>query len=460
MKRIIALLMVMLALTSFVMAGGSSESKKASADSGKTVVNIWTNDRHDAEYFNTKVAEFNQSHSDIEIKITTVVEDYPNMLVMGYSSGNAPDLFYMNAGGTGFDIQPFVNSGMLVPYPDSVLDDPEFSRVVEPRTHVYEGYNAVDGVQYTAFSVQRSGTRMIYNMDLLAKAGITELPTTLEELVDDAKAVTAVGKGNFYGIATCSSAQFERWLEGICNKSGAYHYDYVNGRFDFSSFAEPLKLAQRFFTDGSMFPGSNTQGVDAMRAQFANGTFAIWGNASQEAGVFTDQFPITDFEWAVGELPSMDGTVKGAVIAKPQKGLFMFSSSKNQDAAWEVVKYLNSEEFVKGYVEKGYALPLTEYMAGVVDMSKIGRLADFALVPYESMHPAVPSVTVAGDPYAVALWNVVVNGGDVDKVIAQLNTSYNEALDRDVKLGKVRRLVIKDFDPVHPGEGTIEYLDK
>ncbi len=461
MRKIISIMMIMLVLVGAVYAGGSSDKSASSqSQSGKTVVNIWTNDRHDAEYLNEKIAEFNASNQDIEIKMTTVVEDYPNMLVMSYTSGNAPDLFYMNARGTGFDLKTFVDAGMLVPYPDSLLNDPDFEKVTDASKHIVEGINAINGVPYAIFSVLRSGTRMIYNMDLLEQAGITELPATLQELVDTAAAVTAAGNGNFYGIATCSSAQFERWLEGICNKSGIYHYDYKNGRFDFSGYAEPIKLAQKFFSDGSMFPGSNTQGVDAMRAQFANGTFAIWGNASQEAGVFTDQFPITEFEWAVGELPSMDGNAYGTVDSRPQKGLHMFSSCKNQDAAWEVVKYLNSEDFVKGYVEHGYALPLSEYMASVVDMSKIGRLADFASVSYEGLYPAVPSVSVAGDPYAVALWNVVVSGGDVDKVIADLNKSYNEALDRDVKIGKVKRLVIKDFNPLDPTAGTAEYLDK
>ena len=461
MRKIISIMMIMLVLVGAVYAGGSSDKSASSqSQSGKTVVNIWTNDRHDAEYLNEKIAEFNASNQDIEIKMTTVVEDYPNMLVMSYTSGNAPDLFYMNARGTGFDLKTFVDAGMLVPYPDSLLNDPDFEKVTDASKHIVEGINAINGVPYAIFSVLRSGTRMIYNMDLLEQAGITELPATLQELVDTAAAVTAAGNGNFYGIATCSSAQFERWLEGICNKSGIYHYDYKNGRFDFSGYAEPIKLAQKFFSDGSMFPGSNTQGVDAMRAQFANGTFAIWGNASQEAGVFTDQFPITEFEWAVGELPSMDGNAYGTVDSRPQKGLHMFSSCKNQDAAWEVVKYLNSEDFVKGYVEHGYALPLSEYMASVVDMSKIGRLADFASVSYEGLYPAVPSVSVAGDPYAVALWNVVVSGGDVDKIIADLNKSYNEALDRDVKIGKVKRLVIKDFNPLDPTAGTAEYLDK
>lgn len=459
MKKLFSCLLVLLVLTCSVFASGAKESA-VSSPIEKKVIEIWTNDRHDLTYLDAKVAEFNSTHSDIEIKMTTIVEDYPNMLVMSFASGNSPDLFYMNARGTGFDLKTFVEAKMLVPLSDSILKDADIEKVTDASKHIVEGVNAINGVPYSVFPVLRSGTRMIYNVDLLKKAGITELPKTLDELVAAADAVTKIGNGNFYGVSTCASAQFERWLEGCINKSGIYHYDYKNGAFDFSSFAEPIKIAQKFFKNGSMFPGSNTQGVDAMRAQFANGTFAIWGNASQEAGVFTKQFPIDSFEWAVGELPSLDGTVKGTVDARPQKGLFMFSTSKNQEAATEVIKYLNSEEFVKGYVESGFALPISTYMNKTVDMSKIGRLADFAPISYEGLYPSVPAITVSGDNYAVSIWNCIVSGSDVDKVITDLNKRYNEALDRDVKLGKVKRLVIKDYDSLNPNAGTIEYLTK
>ena len=179
MRKIISIMMIMLVLVGAVYAGGSSDKSASSqSQSGKTVVNIWTNDRHDAEYLNEKIAEFNASNQDIEIKMTTVVEDYPNMLVMSYTSGNAPDLFYMNARGTGFDLKTFVDAGMLVPYPDSLLNDPDFEKVTDASKHIVEGINAINGVPYAIFSVLRSGTRMIYNMDLLEQAGITELPAT------------------------------------------------------------------------------------------------------------------------------------------------------------------------------------------------------------------------------------------------------------------------------------------
>ena len=51
--------------------------------------------------------------------------------------------------------------------------------------------------------------------------------------------------------------------------------------------------------------------------------------------------------------------------------------------------------------------------------------------------------------------------GDIsaDDAIADLNKRYNDALENDIKLGKIKRVVIKDFDPLHPGEGTIEYTE-
>ena len=151
MRKIISIMMIMLVLVGAVYAGGSSDKSASSqSQSGKTVVNIWTNDRHDAEYLNEKIAEFNASNQDIEIKMTTVVEDYPNMLVMSYTSGNAPDLFYMNARGTGFDLKTFVDAGMLVPYPDSLLNDPDFEKVTDASKHIVEGINAINGVTVSA----------------------------------------------------------------------------------------------------------------------------------------------------------------------------------------------------------------------------------------------------------------------------------------------------------------------
>ena len=49
---------------------------------------------------------------------------------------------------------------------------------------------------------------------------------------------------------------------------------------------------------------------------------------------------------------------------------------------------------------------------------------------------------------------------DVDDAIEVLNTRYNEAYDADIESGSFMRLVIEDYDPLHPSDGTATYLDK
>ena len=197
-----------------------------------------------------------------------------------------------------------------------------------------------------------------------------------------------------------------------------------------------------------------------MRALFANGEFALWGNASQEAGVFTSQLPITDFEWGVAPVPSLDGEIKGALQTTPSKGYAIMSSTKNPDAAWKVIEFFQSEEVEKGYLENGFCLPISSYMDSVIDKTKIGRLADFSLLEYESVYPTVPTINLTGDNYRTVLWNAIMGFVDIDEAINDLNTRYNAAYEADIASGTLQRLVIADYDPLHPAAGTATYLDK
>lgn len=303
------------------------------------------------------------------------------------------------------------------------------------------------------------GTRIEYNKELVEKAGYTEFPQTLDEVIELADKITKDGGGTYYGVGFTQSVPLNRWLEATAETSGIYRYDFTTGTFNFDGYKPLIEKANKFFTNGSVFPGSTSQGVDAMRAQFAEGTFGIWGNASQEAGVFTSQFPIDKFEWGVAEVPTLDGTRRGAETIQPQKGYMMFSSSKNKDKAWEVIKFFSSEDFLKGYLEAGLYLPISNYMDGLIDKSKTGRLADFQLTDYESVYPAVPAISLEGDDYGTVLWRAIMGDISADEAIADLNKRYNDALENDIKLGKIKRVVIKDFDPMRPNEGTIEYTD-
>ena len=444
-KRISLLVAVVMALVVVLAAF------PALAD--KTVITYWSNDRHDETYMTAKIAEFNAAHDDIEINMVIMTDDFENSILLAIDGGTAPDLI-----GQSVTLKNMVDYNAVVDLTPYITADEEYQKVTNALNLKFEGLNAIGDAIYWVPSGQRSGVRIEYNKALLAASGFEGIPATLAEYIPMAQKITEDGKANnpvTYGIGFTSSSPFERQLEMMAQVSGVFYYDYVNGKFDFSGYKPFLEAGRQLVAVA--YP--DQQGVDNMRAQFAAGAFALWGNASQEAGVFTNQFPITDFEWGVSPVPSLDGEIKGALQTNPNKGYIMLSSSKNKDAAWEVIKYFQSEEFLKGYLEGGYTMPISSYMDGIIDKTKLGRMADFSLLDYESVYPAVPSINLTGDNYRTVLWNAIMGHVDIDAAIEDLNTRYNQCYDDDIMYGSVQRLVIKDYDPLHPSAGTAEYLN-
>ena len=447
MKKRISLLVAIVMALSLVLA-----AVPALAD--KTVINYWSNDRHDETYMSAMIEKFNASHEDIEIKMTIMTDDFENSIMMAIEGNTAPDII-----GQSVTLKNMVDMNAVVDLTPYITADEEYQKVNDPFNHKYEGLNAIGDAIYWVPSGQRSGVRIEYNKALLAASGFDGIPATLAEYVAMAKKITEDGAANnpvTYGIGFTSSSPFERQLEMMAQVSGVFYYDYANGKFDFSGYKPFLEAGRELVAVA--YP--DQQGVDNMRAQFAAGSFALWGNASQEAGVFTNQFPVEAFEWGVAPVPSLDGEIKGALQVNPNKGYLMLEGCKNKDAAWEVIKFFQSEEFLVGYMEGGFDLPITSYIDEKIDKSKMGRMADFSLLPYESVYPAVPTINLTGDDYRTQLWNAIMGHMDIDEAINDLNTRYNAAYDEDISYGSVKRLVISDYDPLHPSAGTVTWLDK
>lgn len=440
-------------------AGGNAESApgeaKDNASGEKTKITVWTVNRHDSTYMNQVVEEFNKTNPDIEIEYVIQTENYENLLSMAANSGQSPDVFtavrpnYM---------KNFAEGGIAQPINQYITD--EYRKINEVDSHIYEGYNAFGEDIYFVPCGKRSGARLIYNKEIFDGLGLT-VPEKLEDLPAVVKQITEAGNGDYYGIIfPGASSPFERWIEHAAEKSGVTPYDYKNGKFDFTGFKPIIEIIRQMFEEDSVFPGSSSIKIDPARVQFSEGHAGIHGNASQEAAVLTDQFP-AQMEWGVADLPTLGGEIKGAQLCTPNNGYMMSGSTKHPEEAWKVIEYFGSEEVLKGYLEAGYTLPLSDYMDSKVDKSKIGRMADFSGADYEAVYPMFPSVTPEGEAYRDALWNACLPGGpSIDETIASLNKSYNAALDQEVSMGKTKRLVISDYDPLHPNEGTPQYLDK
>ncbi len=73
-------------------AKAESGDKKEEAQGEKTVINVWSKDRHDADYVQAKVEEYNKTNTDnIEVVYTLYTDNYKQAVDMAVQNGELPD---------------------------------------------------------------------------------------------------------------------------------------------------------------------------------------------------------------------------------------------------------------------------------------------------------------------------------------------------------------------------------
>ncbi|WP_243228656.1 sugar ABC transporter substrate-binding protein [Microbacterium sp. CIAB417] len=128
------------------------------------------------------LAPFEEEHG-VELNVTLIPwASYEEKYLTGVSSGEGPAVGYMYTEMMG----DYVTNGALVPFDDYLSDD------VQDRM-LYLPQGQVDGQQY-AMPFVVGGMRVLWaNMDLLAQAGITELPETWDDFLADSQKLVDAG---------------------------------------------------------------------------------------------------------------------------------------------------------------------------------------------------------------------------------------------------------------------------
>ncbi len=311
------------------LAGCSSSASPGDGDAGRaTSLTVWVMGDSSSN-FEELVAPFVE---DSGITVDTVAipwDAIDQKFTTAVASGNGPDIVQIGIS----KLRTFADSGALMTLDESTLADyPNLAAA-----------NFIDGVAGDATAIGGdvvsvpwvSDTRVLYyRTDILAESGITEAPTTWDELRADAKTLAGRGDGQYgYYIPQWDSSLpvIMTWGQGgqIVSQSGTID-------FDTPEFEKAADLYTGFYADGSVPINGDfdqTQG-------FTSGSTPMLVSGPYLAGAIEAAAPDLDGKWSVAPIPSaVDNT---SLLAGSNLGVW--GATKNKDGALQLLDFLSAAE--------------------------------------------------------------------------------------------------------------------
>jgi raffinose/stachyose/melibiose transport system substrate-binding protein len=344
-------------LLSAVVSMGLMASDLAMA----TDLNFWSWRQEDAKAYNEIIAEFEKSHSDINVTYTAhEAQSYNTVLTTALAGGSGPDIIHTRSYGS---LEQIAAAGYLEPL-DGQVDlsligaDSLLGTTLRADKKVY----AVPFATQTVF--------VYYNTDIFEKHKIA-VPTTWDEFT------AAADKLKSAGIIPLANGSADGWTMEIM--SGAvmpsvygksFFGEVTSGQTDFndaryiSALNKMLELKQ-YMPDGF-------QGVDyaTMVQLFLSGQSAMFIGGSWEAAGFKSGGVNFDFM----PIPTENGD-PGLVATFLDGGYGVNAASEKKEAALEFIRFTATKQFGQLLTDKlGNTSPIEGAVSNDPMLRKVGQL--------------------------------------------------------------------------------------
>ena len=356
-------------------------------DGGDVTLTMWHNSTTGPgkAYWADAAAAFHDANPDVTIKVTSVQnEDMDGKLQTAVNSGDMPDIFMARGGGKLADIVAAGKvkdlTGLIDADVKKAFGDAPFSAFT------------VDGKIYGMPTAVLPGG-VFYSKDLFAQAGITEEPTTVEELeaaVDKLKAAgiqpIALGAKDawpaahwyyFFAVRACG----QDVIENLATKADFSDKCWLTAAENLSSFAKTEPFNTGFLTTSAQ------EGANSSAGLLANHKAAMELMGAWDVGVIAsltpDEKPLPDLGWF--PFPEVSGG-KGKAGAM-MGGVDGYSCSADSPAACEkFLNFVSSPEWQKKYAEAYQTIPASqEATSAVTDPSLVPLMEAYKKAPYVSL---------------------------------------------------------------------------
>lgn len=354
-KKLLALgLAAMMTVSLAACGGGSSDSSSsdgASSDSasseGGGELNVWL-EKIFTDDANNAMEERINSFAE-EQGVTVNVEfisatDFTTKLNAAVEAGNVPDVVTSA-------VTKIVNYYPSNPFLD-VTDLVEEINGERPYLEAISEGSKIEDKNYFV-PMTSSSTMMFIRKDKMEEAGLTELPTTWDEVFEYAEKMSDPDNG-FYGLAMgCgpTDEDGENMFRNIMWNQGGYVFDEDgNITLDNDAAKELLTKYKEMYDNGVIPPAASTWDSGGNNTSYLMGESAIVMNApTMYNTMLTDDSYAELLEnTAVMSLPAgSDNSVTMGFAAGPA----IMKDSKNVDLAKELIRYLFDQEWYDEYLE-------------------------------------------------------------------------------------------------------------
>lgn len=294
------------------------------------------------------IAGFNEIYPQITVEFLAVPWDSVNEKEMAaFASHNPPDIsfqveqfqVYAEAGCL-VDLNQYMTAEKKAGYNQSVLD-----------YCTYEGQQM--GIPFGA-----ADSLMFYNKDIFAAEGITELPTTWEEMIEVAQKCTKDTDGDGaidqWGLLLKTRPRCDMW-QGVTyiQQSGAELWNETRDNIGFNNEAgiRGLQMYADLFNKYQVVPPIDTfSSEEEEKSAFYDGHIAMWPDQVNEYGNILNGNPSLN----LGAFLIPAGPAEDEAQAHWSFGnigmLSIAADSKYPDQAWVFLEYITQPDVERGIV--------------------------------------------------------------------------------------------------------------
>lgn len=414
-KNAISAALAVAMLTAAILPGCGS-----GGDSGVTEIEILQYKPEAAAYFDQVEEEFNASHNDIHLTISSpndastimrtrfVREDYPDIVGIG---GDINYSYYVDA-----DILADVSDYQgLSDIKQSYLDILEALEIT-PEEGIY-------GVPYVA-----NAAGILYNKDMFEEYG-WEIPETWGELIQLCEDIQAEGILPFYFgfrdtwtcLAPWNSLAVGLAPSDTCQQVNAGETTFTE---EYRETAEKCLELVSYGPDDPFAYGYN----DACTA-FANGESAMYPIGSYAVPQILSVNPEMNIDSFV--TPGNDDASKNTLNSGVDLMFAVTAACEHKDAAYEVLDFLLEDENIQAYIDDQNAVPCKEgdfelapMLDGMKPFIEAGNMTDYQ----DHYYPSEMAVDAQIQTFLI--------NGDVDAFLAKFDkdwTRYNRDIIRAVQ---------------------------